>query len=88
MSPYFPLGPFLALSCLGFLTFLPPFSLRPIVSLLQLRQDCNTSRSRGRRALRSDSLRAHDFIILLAVGRQYSIRLFPSLRASSTYVSS
>jgi len=28
------------------------------------RQDCNTSRSRGRRALRSDSLRAHDFIIV------------------------
>jgi hypothetical protein len=36
MSPYFPLGPFLVLSCLGFLTFLSPFSLRPIVSLLQL----------------------------------------------------
>jgi len=36
MSPYFALGPFLVLSCLGFLTFLPPFSLRPIVSLLQL----------------------------------------------------
>jgi hypothetical protein len=36
MSPYFPLGPFLVLSCLGFLTFLPPLSLRAIVSLLQL----------------------------------------------------
>jgi hypothetical protein len=36
MSPYFALGPFLALSCLGFLTFLPPLSLRAIVSLLQL----------------------------------------------------
>jgi len=36
MSPYFPLGAFLTLSCLGFLIFLPPLSLRAIVSLLPL----------------------------------------------------
>ena len=35
-GPYLPLGGFLALSCLGFLTFLTPLSLRANVSLLQL----------------------------------------------------
>lgn len=36
MSPYFAGGAFLIFSCLGFLTFLPPLSLRAIVSLLPL----------------------------------------------------
>jgi hypothetical protein len=42
------LGPFLTLSCLGFLTFLRPFS--PIVPSFSFRQDCNTSRERGPRS--------------------------------------
>jgi hypothetical protein len=33
---YFPLGPFFALSCLGFLTFLPPLSFFAIVYLRYL----------------------------------------------------
>jgi hypothetical protein len=36
MSPYFAGGAFLIFSCLGFLTFLPPLSLRAIVLLLPL----------------------------------------------------
>ena len=56
MSTYFALNPFLTLSCLGFLMFLSPLSLRPTVSSFRFRQDSSTSWSRSRRAARSHSL--------------------------------
>src|ERR1700693_5163449 len=66
MEPYF----FLALFCLGFLMFLLPLSLLPIVSSFSVRLDCNTRRNVRRRALRRDSPRAQDFITVLALREQ------------------